>query len=197
MSISYSCLGKIEADTPVFFVFLLISFFEQVPTPEGKQHTGGQRGQSSIWTQPLPTDRACQSLSRTLRGAEPPRHLGLTPCQALGQWLSRKKGGCLLNPGLSVSMQTPCNRAHVVQAPSSQRPTAALRGLNGRPNEPIIPRTKFMDEGQGQGSCAGSQGGVRVYQGWGQPEPRISNLICSPAGAFQHCKLLWKHAGLK
>ncbi|TNN69169.1 hypothetical protein EYF80_020636 [Liparis tanakae] len=32
-----------------------------VPTPEGKQHTGGQRGQTGVWTQTLPTDRACQS----------------------------------------------------------------------------------------------------------------------------------------
>lgn len=42
----------------VFF----LSFFLKVPTPEGKQHTGGRRGQSCVWTQPLPTDWSCQSL---------------------------------------------------------------------------------------------------------------------------------------
>lgn len=49
-----------ESQSPTLLCF---SFsFEQVPTPEGKQHTGGQRGQSSVWTQPVPTDQACQSL---------------------------------------------------------------------------------------------------------------------------------------
>lgn len=57
LSISDSCLGKLETDIPVLFFSL-----QQVPTPEGKQHTEGQQGQSSVWTQPLPTDRACQSL---------------------------------------------------------------------------------------------------------------------------------------
>uniref|UniRef100_A0A3Q3F1Q0 Protein kinase domain-containing protein n=1 Tax=Labrus bergylta TaxID=56723 RepID=A0A3Q3F1Q0_9LABR len=56
--------------------------------------------------------------SGALRGAEPPQHLGLTPCQVLGQRLSQRRGGgCFLYPRLTVSMQTPCSRAHVVETP--------------------------------------------------------------------------------
>lgn len=52
--------GKARNRHPCFIFSL-----QQVPTPEGKQHTEGQQGQSSVWTQPLPTDRACQSLDLT------------------------------------------------------------------------------------------------------------------------------------
>lgn len=66
----------------------LFSFSEQVPTPEGKQHGGGHRGQNSIWAHLLPTDLACQSRdlvsSAMLRGAQTLLHLGLTLCQVLG-----------------------------------------------------------------------------------------------------------------
>lgn len=55
-SVSF-CLGKIEAHIPV--LFLLFFYFDQLPTPESKQHGGGYWGQSSIWTEHLCTDPAC------------------------------------------------------------------------------------------------------------------------------------------
>ncbi|KAK2856658.1 hypothetical protein Q5P01_005393 [Channa striata] len=44
-------------------------------------------------------------LSGVLRRAEPPQHLGLTPCQVPGQGLSWRMG-YLLNPRLCFSMRT-------------------------------------------------------------------------------------------
>lgn len=117
LSISDSCLGEVEADTPFFF---LPSLFEQVPTPEGKQHTGGQRGQSNVWTQPLPTDPACQSLDLACLDCwEELSHRSTWAWHDVKRWGSdcHGEGGCLLNPGLNVSMQTPCSRARVVEAP--------------------------------------------------------------------------------
>lgn len=100
--------------------FFLPSLFEQVPTPEGKQHTGGQRGQSNVWTQPLPTDPACQSLDLACLDCwEELSHRSTWAWHDVKRWGSdcHGEGGCLLNPGLSVSMQTPCSRARVVEAP--------------------------------------------------------------------------------
>ena len=78
-----------------------LSLFEQVPTPEGKQHTGGQRGQSSVWTQPLPTDpglsESGSGLSGVLRGAEPPQQQQTpgpdTTSRAGAGIVTEKKGG--------------------------------------------------------------------------------------------------------
>lgn len=142
LSILYFCLGKVEADTPVFsYSFLSLSRCQHLKV-NNIQEGSGVRAASGLSLSPQAEAVRVwiwlvSSAERSWTTPAP----GLDTVSSAGAVAVREKGGCLLNSGLSVSMQTLCSRPHVVQAPSSQRPTAALRELNSRPNEPIIPHT--------------------------------------------------------
>lgn len=98
--------------------------------------------------------------------------------------------------GLRFNMHTPCGRAHVVDSPPVKG-WHCFQGPNSRANEPIISQSKYMGKGgEDRGLCwyGGCPGHTKVGD---KQNSSISNLICSPAGAFPHGKLLWRHAGLK
>ena len=106
-SISDSCLGKEEADIPVFCLLLL---FEQVPTPEGKQHTGGGGSEQRL-DQPSP-QTGCQSWIRLSERSHRGPRADTTSSARAGTVTEEGGGSGTSGSGLACRPQT-----HVVEAP--------------------------------------------------------------------------------
>lgn len=130
LSISYSCLGRIEADTLIFlYSFLSLNRCQHLKV-NNIQEGSGVRAASGLSLSPQTKPvRAwigpVSSAERSWATVAP----GLDITSSAGAAAVTKKRG------LASVQQGSC------WAPSSQRPILTVWGLNGWPNEPIIPCT--------------------------------------------------------